>query len=146
MKIYLDNCSLHRPLDDRTHPRINLEAEAILSILMLCEKEEITLVSSDILLFEVNRNPYAQSKAIVSEILAKAPLLVSLTDAIEQRAKELEGRGFKALDALHLACAEAEASEYFCSCDDRLLNRARVQTDFTLKVVSPLELAQEVLR
>lgn len=33
MKIYLDNCSLQRPLDDKSQIRIRLEAEAILAVI-----------------------------------------------------------------------------------------------------------------
>jgi len=144
MKIYLDTCSLHRPLDDKTQLRISLEAEAVLAILALCEAGTASLVSSDVLTFEVERNPHPQRKAFVSEMIARASIIVALSDTIEQRAKALEQRGFKALDALHLASAEAEQADYFCTCDDRLLKRANVQPDLTIKVVSPLELAQEI--
>jgi hypothetical protein len=37
MKIYLDICSVQRPLDDKAQLRILVEAEAILGILALCE-------------------------------------------------------------------------------------------------------------
>jgi hypothetical protein len=67
MKIYLDTCSLHRPLDDKSQPRIALEAEAILAILSLCEQEQLTLVSSEVLTFEVDRNPHPQRKAFVTK-------------------------------------------------------------------------------
>ena len=43
MKIYLDTCSLHRPLDSKTQIRIMLEAEAILGIIGLCETGQIEL-------------------------------------------------------------------------------------------------------
>lgn len=145
MKVYLDTCSLNRPLDDKTQPRIALEAEAILAILTLCEQGTLSLVSSEILQYEVGRNPHPQRKAYVSEVIARAPITVTLRDTIEQRAKELERRGFKAFDALHLASAEAEPVDYFCTCDDRLLKRAKLQPDMMVKIVSPLELAQEVV-
>jgi predicted nucleic acid-binding protein len=35
----------------------------------------------------------------------------------------LEQAGVKALDALHLACAEAAGAERFLTCDDRLIRR-----------------------
>jgi len=37
MKVYLDMCSIQRPLDTKTHARIAVEAEAILGVLTLCE-------------------------------------------------------------------------------------------------------------
>ncbi len=145
MKVYLDTCSLHRPLDDKAQVRVALEAEAVLAILALCETGAVSLVSSDVLVFEVDRNPHPQRKAYVSEIIVRAPIVVALSATIEQRAKALEGRGFKALDALHLASAEGEQVDYFCTCDDRFLKRAKAQPDLMVKVVSPLELAQEIV-
>ena len=145
MKIYLDTCSLHRPLDDKSQPRIALEAEAILAILSLCEREQLTLVSSEVLTFEVDRNPHPQRKAFATEVLARAKHTIIVSEVVEERAKTLEQDGFKALDELHLASAEAESVDYFCTCDDRFFKKAKARTDITVWVVSPLELAQEVL-
>lgn len=143
--VYLDTCSLHRPLDDKTQVRIAVEAEAILAILSLCETDALSLISSAVVQFEVDRNPHPQRKAFVSAILAYAQHTIPLNEAVEQRAKELETAGFKALDALHLAAAEAGRVNYFCTCDDRLLKKAKTRADIAIKVVSPLERAQEVL-
>ena len=144
MKIYFDTCSLHRPLDNKGPLRITLEAEAVLGVLAKCEEGSLTLVSSEVLLLEVDRNPQPQKRAYVSSILERAHVVVVVDDEIEQRAKELEQRGFKAFDALHLASAEAGGVDYFCTCDDRVLKKSRQQTDLSVKVVSPLELANEV--
>jgi hypothetical protein len=43
MHIYLDVCSLQRPLDDRSQPRVNVEAEAVLTILRLVENGQVKL-------------------------------------------------------------------------------------------------------
>jgi predicted nucleic acid-binding protein len=67
-----------------------------------------------------------------------------INEDIRNRAKELERRGFKAFDALHVACAEDGEVDCFCTCDDRLLKKSRRQTDLLVKVVSPLELANEI--
>ena len=144
MKIYFDTCSLHRPLDNKGPLRIKLEAEAVLGVLAKCEEGSLTLVSSEILSLEVDRNPQPQKRAYVSAILERAPLVIAVDDDIERRAKELEQRGFKAFDALHLASAEAGGVDYFCTCDDRVLKKSRQQPDLSVKVVSPLELANEV--
>jgi hypothetical protein len=37
MRIYLDLCSIQRPMDDHAQDRIRLEAEAVLGILVLCD-------------------------------------------------------------------------------------------------------------
>jgi len=146
MKIYLDTCSLNRPLDDKTQARVALEAEAILTLLALCDAGQLSLVSSDALLFEVQRNPHPQRRAVIAEVLIRASIFVQFSDQIEQRAKALEQRGIKAVDALHLASAEAERVDYFCSCDDRLVKKAKALPDTAVRIVTPLELIQEIER
>ena len=67
-----------------------------------------------------------------------------VTDAIEMRARNLLTYRVKPMDALHLACAEAASVRYFCTCDDRLLKRAKGIADLRVNVVSPLELVEEL--
>lgn len=146
MKIYLDNCSLQRPLDDKSQTRIRLEAEAIIEVLLLCESGELILVSSEILETEIERMTHRKRKRLTLKTLSSAKNVVLLNDKIEERAFEFESRGFKVFDALHLASAEAEQVDYFCTCDDKFLRRAKKQNDLQMNVVSPLELAQEVIK
>lgn len=145
MKIYLDNCSLQRPLDDKTQTRIFLEAEAIAAILRLCEVGDFTLVSSPVLRAEINNNSDPLRRELALEILSVAEEDILLTESAKNRAEEFEESGFQPIDALHLACAEAASVDYFCTCDDKFLKKAQAQSDLKIKVVSPLELADEVL-
>ena len=103
-KVYLDTCSLQRPLDSRTQIRISLEAEAVLGIIALVEDGELELVSSDVLLFETRRNPRAERRAYATEVLDKANAFIEMNSSIRERSVELERNGLKPLDALHLAC------------------------------------------
>ncbi|HEX6987818.1 MAG TPA: PIN domain-containing protein [Planctomycetaceae bacterium] len=145
MRLYLDTCSLHRPLDERTQARIALEADAVLAILSLCEAGTAFLVASEPLALEVDGNPDPEKRAIVHEVLARAKVFAVIDEETEQRVRELSTGGFKTFDALHLAVAEAAQVDYFCTCDDRLLKRARGRSDLRVRVVSPLELAQEIV-
>jgi predicted nucleic acid-binding protein len=144
MKVYLDTCSLHRPLDSKTQIRIMLEAEAILGIIGLCEAGQLELVSSEVLVFEVNRNPQIIRREFGLEVLSKAHSFVPLNPQIEQRAGVLNKLGLKPLDALHLASAEEIQADYFCTCDDKFLKKAKAVSDVKTKVVSPLELIEEI--
>jgi predicted nucleic acid-binding protein len=144
MKIYLDNCCLQRPLDNKSQVRVQLESEAILAILAICEKGQIELVASEVLEYELNKNPHPQRKAYVAEILDRAAVFVEVKRKITERAKTLESAGFKGVDALHVACAEAVRADCFCSCDEQLLKKAKV-TKLHVRVMSPLELAEEIL-
>lgn len=96
-------------------------------------------------MFEKDKNPHPQRKAYVEEILANALIFVELDPKLIQRGKELEAVGFKGADALHLACAEAAKVDYFCSCDEKLIRRAKTLKVVRVRVVSPLELAEEII-
>jgi predicted nucleic acid-binding protein len=145
MKIYLDTCSLQRPLDNKTQLRILLEAEAVLGLLaVIGSSESIELVSSDALLFEIGRNPYLTRQEYALEAISKAKTFVALVPPIEERARELHQLGFKPLDALHLASAEAGHADFLCTCDDRFLRRAREIKGLATKVISPVELIGEL--
>jgi hypothetical protein len=93
VKIYLDTCSLHRPLDNKSQLRIALEAEAVLGILAKCDAGALTLVSSEVLLVEVDRNQQPQRKAYVSSVLGQAKIAITIDDEISLRARDLEKRG-----------------------------------------------------
>ena len=144
MKVYLDTCSIQRPLDNKTQVRIALEAEAILGIIGLCEAGQLELVSSETLMFEVQRNPHPIRRDFGLEILLKASSFIILNEQIETRARGFSRVGIKALDALHLASAEAANADYFCTCDDKFLKKAKTINDLSVKAVSPLELIEAI--
>lgn len=144
MKVYLDNCSLQRPLDTKSQARILLEAEAILIVMDLAGAGQVALVASEALRFEITRNPNPARKELAFELLSKAKLYQPATDSVVRRARRFITAGVKPLDALHLASAIEIGADYFCTCDDRLLKRARTMTLREPKIVSPLELIAEI--
>ena len=144
MRIYLDCCSLQRPFDDKSQPRIAVEAEAVLVILALCESECMQLISSDALLFEIGRIPEQDRKDDALAILEIAKETIELTMEIEALAGKLGASGLKPLDVLHLAFASASEVDYFCTCDDKFLRKAKSLEGLKIKVVSPTELVMEV--
>ncbi len=146
MKIYLDNCSLQRPLDDKTQTRIRLEAEAITEVLLLCESGELELVSSEILVLEIARMPNPKRRALTLNTLSLAGDKINLNDEIENRAIKFEKDGLKAFDALHLATAEFGKVDFFCTSDDKILKKTERISDLKIKVVSPLKLVEEVTK
>ncbi|HKP77349.1 MAG TPA: PIN domain-containing protein [Longimicrobiaceae bacterium] len=146
MRIYLDMCSIQRPLDDRTQLRIHLEAEAVLGIIALCQAGEAELVTSAALRFETSRNPSPARRGFAENVLNFATEGSSEAQLIEQRARGYIQAGIKPLDALHLASAVQAEAEYFCTCDDRLLRRARTVDTGATRAVSPLEMIEELER
>jgi predicted nucleic acid-binding protein len=144
MKIYLDNCSLQRPLDSRTSTRVVLEAEAILSVLTLLESGKIELISSEVLLFEIKKGPSSARREYALEVLSRARTFVRLNERVEKRAAKFMALGIKPLDALHLASAEEAKADRFCTCDDRFLQKAKAVAGLTTRPVSPIELIEEL--
>jgi predicted nucleic acid-binding protein len=144
MRIYLDCCSLQRPFDDKSQPRIAVEAEAVLVILALCESGRLNLISSDALLFEISRIPDQDRRDDALAILKIAKETIELTTELESLAGRLEASGLKPLDALHLAFASALKADYFCTCDDKFLKKAQSFDKLNTRVVSPTELVMEL--
>lgn len=144
MKIYLDMCSLQRPLDSKVQVRIVVEAEAILGIISLIESGNITLISSDILVFEAKKIKISERKNYVFEVLNQANFYIKRTAIIEKKARDFIQNGIKPMDALHLASAIIAKADYFCTCDDRLLRKAKIFDTMSTSVVSPIELIMEL--
>ncbi len=144
MRIYFDTCSLQRPLDDKSQLRIALEAEAILGLITLFEMGNFQLISSEILLFEVQKTPNIYRKRYILNVLKKGQEFISLNDDIKKRANLLNKNGIKPVDALHLACAESAKANYFCTCDDKFLKKAKKLANKQIIIVSPLELIEKI--
>jgi predicted nucleic acid-binding protein len=140
-KIYLDTSAYNRPFDDQTQPKIFLEAQAVAIILQMIETELFQLVSSSVLEYENSRNPYPIKQEAMNRSLKTAQLRQEVNEPIQQRAEQLEHNGLKAIDALHVACAEAMGSDWFITCDKRLINRC---TGLTMKVVNPVDFVLEM--
>lgn len=139
-KIYLDTSAYNRPFDDRTQPKIFLESQAVAVILQMVEASIIDLVSSSVLEYENSRNPYPLRQEAMNRYLQMARFRQEVNEAIRQRGEQLEDNGLKAIDALHVACAEAVGSDYFITCDKRLINRC---SGLVMKVVNPVDFVLE---
>ena len=144
MRIYLDNCSLQRPLDSRTSTRVVLEAEAMLSVLTLLESGGIELISSEVLLFEIEKSPSSVRREYALQALSGARTFVRLNDRVEKQAARFAALGIKPLDVLHLASAEEARADRFCTCDDRFLQKEKTVAGLTTRPVSPVELIKEL--
>lgn len=141
MRIYLDTSVLNRPFDDQSQVKIFLETQAFLLILTLIESQKIALVSSSILDYENSRNSRLDRANAVKIWLSLSKTYQKLTPEIRLRAKALEEMGVKSLDALHIASAEASGSDYFITCDKRLINRCQA---LDLPVMNPTYFITEV--
>lgn len=140
-RVYLDTSIYNRPFDDQTQPKVFLETQAVILILQMVEAKLIELVSSSVLEYENSRNPFIVNQQSMKRYLQIATLRVLLDENIRERAKQLEQQGIKAIDALHVACAETSQSDYFITCDKRLINRCQ---GLTLKAINPTDFILEI--
>jgi len=96
------------------------------------------------LIFETEQITLSARKAYVLAVLSKANLFLQTSKQVEERARAFVNSGIKPLDALHLAFSIEAKADYFCTCDDRFLRRAKEADSLQTKVVSPLELITEL--
>lgn len=145
MKIYLDVCCLNRPFDDQRDDRIRLESEAVLIILERCLSEWV-MISSEVINYEISKIPDGERREKVGILASLAKEKVILEDKIIERAKEIEKLGIKAIDALHVACAEKSA-DVMLTTDDSLIKKVKENRGkIKVRVMNPVKFVEEVLR
>jgi len=142
VRVYLDNCCFNRPFDDQRQMRVRLEAEAKLCLQEHIRSGTLELVWSYMLDFENAANPFAERRTTISGWRQYATLDVEETAMILQRATILAGKGLKAKDALHIACAIAGECPYFVTTDDDILKRRQDIQDIT--VIDPTAFVREM--
>jgi hypothetical protein len=70
--------------------------------------------------------------------------VIELSEQITERARELQGVGYGAFDAMHLASAEAGKADVLLTTDDKFLKRATCRVGLPLVPVrNPLSLLKE---
>jgi len=135
VKVYLDNCCFNRPYDDQTQLRIELETKAKLFIQQQIVQNDISMVSSVILEYENNDNPYPVRKYAIKDFLDHADEYVDENTDVVKIARDLNSKGIRPKDASHLACAIYADCHYFISTDDRLLK----YTDSRIRLINPID-------
>ncbi|XFA74255.1 PIN domain-containing protein [Thermosynechococcaceae cyanobacterium Okahandja] len=91
--------------------------------------------------YENSCNPHPIKQEAINRYLQLAELRQDVDESIRKRAEELENNGLKAIDALHVACAESVNSNYLITCDKRLIKRC---TNLAMKVMNPVDFVLEM--
>jgi len=122
--LYFDTNVLCRPFDDQTVRRIRRETEAFERILERIRAKEVAFITSDILVFEIQRIISPTKRAKVSIYLRLRQGYQAATTETLTIANEII-RNFKLSprDALHAASALLGEAQYFLSCDDDVTKR-----------------------
>lgn len=145
LKLYLDNCCYNRPFDDLTQEKINLESNAIETILKKHIDKVVQIYKSLAIDYEISKINYENKRRQVEDLYDAMDLQeITFSKDIEERAKELKKYNIKDMDALHIAFAENANIDYFIT-TDRLLINASKRADLKLKVVNPVEFVMGVM-
>jgi len=112
----------------------------------MAKRGELTLVISEAVLAEIEQTFDEVRRMKLQAIVRVIRTVLPLSDENVRRGIDLQQRGFKAFDALHVAVAEAAGVDRLCTGDDRLRKRCQKQSDLGVRVVSPVELFQELQR
>jgi len=137
MRVYLDNCCYNRPFDDHAQVKVLIETLAKLTIQQQMREGSIEYVWSEVLDFEVGQSRFIDRKMQILPWAAGAAVRVELDEDIRRRAKDFEAVGVKAMDSLHLACAESAGCDWFFTTDRGILSKAKTLTD--MRVANPIE-------
>ncbi|MDR0912658.1 MAG: hypothetical protein LBM96_08700 [Methanobrevibacter sp.] len=140
MRIYLDTCCYNRPYDDKKQMKIRLESMAKLHIQKKVHEGKYDLVWSYILDYENKENPYRQRRENIQSWENKSIFYCKPLDEILNKTEELEIKGIKKKDALHISCALYSKCEYFITTDVKLLKK---QVD-GIKIVNPITFIEEM--
>ena len=123
VRVYLDTCVWCRPFDDVSDERIWEEAMAFVEILRKEERNEILVLGSSVLLFEVSMISSDEKRKAVEEIIARVAKVAHLTESSKEKAEEIMKCGINAMDALHIAVAIENKVDVFITTDDDILKR-----------------------
>ena len=146
MKVYLDSCVYNRPFDNQNEERVFIEARAFYIILKWIEEGIVSSINSAALEYENRLTLDPERRVRVKTYLGITREYVALSDSLLERASEIISLGFKDMDSLHMAMAEEGKAEYFVTCDDRIVRKAKkCQQSLKVKVCSVLEFLEEVV-
>ncbi len=123
MKVYLDLCSLKRPFDDQSRPRISLETSAVLILLEAVADGRLEAVRSLAHELENSRNPDLRRARVVGSWLEALNPVEVTPEPVAEQADQLVRRGLRAMDAYHLAWAEYLGADTLVTTDDRSSRR-----------------------
>lgn len=133
MKVYIDSSCLNRIFDDQAQPRIFFESIAMGIVFILIDNQEIEIVSSDALNYEMEKNPFLDKKEFVRFYLEKGKTYLELNESILKRSLDIEKMKIKGIDAIHVSLSELNSIDYFLTVDDGILKKY----SGSLKILNP---------
>jgi predicted nucleic acid-binding protein len=143
MRLYIDLSCFNRPFDDQGQERIHRETEAVLAVLARIAERTDTLLWSWVLSFENDKHPRPDRRDEIAVWERLSERSIPLSRGLEDRSLQIAQQGIAALDAAHLAAAEAGGADIMLTCDDLMIRRAP-RLGLALRVLNPVAYLSEV--
>jgi predicted nucleic acid-binding protein len=104
----------------------------------MIKEDKFSLLWSFMLEFENSLNPYEDIRMEIEMASSLASEKIKMGEDILTAAKNLESKGIKPRDAIHLACAIKGKADYFLTCDDKLIKKVKpIQGEIV--ILSPID-------
>jgi predicted nucleic acid-binding protein len=117
---------------------VELEANAILSIIKMCDGKEYELIGSGVIEIEISKTADTIKRDNAYGLYELHSKYIGLNDTIYEKAKDLAGLEFGNYDALHIATAEFAEADVFITTDDELIKLAKANKNkIKIKVENP---------
>jgi len=101
------------------------------------------LVGSEVIDYEISKIPDDERKKKVNILASISKEYVSIDEEIVKRAMEIEKIGLRAIDALHVACAE-RFTDIMVTTDDEIVKK--VKNKVKIEIENPVKLLTEAFR
>jgi len=139
--IYLDTCIFSRLFDVTTQNSVLAEAERIRHILLGAFSGRYIIVGSFAVVAEIRKNPDAKERRFIERLYNRIINDEAQKSAqVITRAARLQSMaGLGAMDAAHLAAAEAAGADYLLTVDKDFIKRCSRQNFTKVKVINPID-------
>jgi predicted nucleic acid-binding protein len=137
--VYFDTCCYSRLFDGKISPEVTAETRRIQYIMRNRFSGKYIIVGSDIVTTEIRQNPDDKERGITERLyntVIRGEALAHPQRAT--RAAELELKGLKAMDARHLAAAEAADTDYLLTVDKDFLRVCSRSKITMVNVINPI--------
>lgn len=135
-----------RPLDEPTDETIESESKLAKEIFALSRSGAISIVTSEILYYEINKIEDKTKQEIVFHLAQNVEEnLVVIDEKVEELADKILEHMKDYADCLHVASASIGNCDHLVTCDKDLLKKAQIierfllELNFKLNIVSPSE-------
>jgi len=137
--IYLDTCCYSRLFDVSDQIDMIKETGRIRYVIRNRFSGKYIIVGSGIVTHEISQNPDNKERRIIERLYNTIIRdEARMTEQSATRAQELQSKGLKVMDSLHLAAAEVIGADYLLTVDKEFLKKCSRPNFTTVNVINPI--------